>query len=244
MPVLSGNQADCANFNGQIGLIEQYCDKLDPNTFGGVVTNGSISALSGLRDRLALSEISAPIQAGNSGGPLLDTNGSVVGVITASLGSRSRDVPQNVNFALKTDVAPDLPRFAGVPIETSSGGRDLSVADIGEKARAFSVLSTASADRKTRYAQRVTLRAATPSALSSSLRAWPSGRNTVHVDGDVDVERAPAHREGGIFDAKFGPSKAPVRSKPQLPQCQKLPPPCVGRTSVPEPAAAILLVLR
>ena len=29
---------------------------------------------------------------------------------------------------------------AGVPIETSSGGRDLSVADIGEKARAFSVL--------------------------------------------------------------------------------------------------------
>ena len=29
---VSGNQADCANFNGQIGLIEQYCDKLDPNT--------------------------------------------------------------------------------------------------------------------------------------------------------------------------------------------------------------------
>lgn len=29
---VSGKQADCANFNGQIGLIEQYCDKLDPNT--------------------------------------------------------------------------------------------------------------------------------------------------------------------------------------------------------------------
>ncbi|MEQ1915596.1 MAG: hypothetical protein ABL856_02600, partial [Gallionella sp.] len=29
---VSGKQGDCANFNGQIGLIEQYCDKLDPNT--------------------------------------------------------------------------------------------------------------------------------------------------------------------------------------------------------------------
>ena len=107
---------------------------------GGVVTNGSISALSGLRDDSRYLQISAPIQAGNSGGPLLDTNGSVVGVITASLGSRSRDVPQNVNFALKTDVARTFLDSAGVPIETSSGGRDLSVADIGEKARAFSVL--------------------------------------------------------------------------------------------------------
>ena len=107
---------------------------------GGVVTNGSISALSGLRDDSRYLQVSAPIQGGNSGGPLLDTAGNVVGVITASLGSRSRDVPQNVNFALKTDVARTFLESAGVPIETSAGGRDLSVADIGERARAFSVL--------------------------------------------------------------------------------------------------------
>lgn len=107
---------------------------------GGVVTNGSVSALSGLRDDSRYLQISAPIQGGNSGGPLLDTTGSVVGIITASLGSRSRDVPQNVNFALKTDVARTFLDSAGVPIETSAGGRDLSVADIGERARAFSVL--------------------------------------------------------------------------------------------------------
>jgi S1-C subfamily serine protease len=107
---------------------------------GGVVTNGSVSALSGLRDDSRYLQISAPIQAGNSGGPLLDTNGNVVGVITASLGSRSRDVPQNVNFALKADVARTFLESAGVPIETSGAGRDLSVADIGERARAFSVL--------------------------------------------------------------------------------------------------------
>ncbi|MBI3199543.1 MAG: trypsin-like peptidase domain-containing protein [Rhodospirillales bacterium] len=107
---------------------------------GGVVTNGSISALSGIRDDSRYLQISAPIQGGNSGGPLLDTAGNVVGVITASLGSRSRDVPQNVNFALKADVARTFLEAAGVPIETSGSSRELSVADVGEKARAFSVL--------------------------------------------------------------------------------------------------------
>ena len=56
------------------------------------------------------------------------------------MAARGGDLPQNVNFALKTDVARTFLDSAGVPIETSSGGRDLSVADIGEKARAFSVL--------------------------------------------------------------------------------------------------------
>ncbi len=107
---------------------------------GGVVTNGSVNALTGFRDDSRYLQISAPIQGGNSGGPLLDTAGNVVGVITASLGSRSRDVPQNVNFALKADVARTFLESAGVPIETSGSSRELSVADIGEKARAFSVL--------------------------------------------------------------------------------------------------------
>lgn len=107
---------------------------------GGVVTNGSVSALSGFRDDSRYLQISAPIQAGNSGGPVLDTAGNVVGIATSSLGLRSRDVPQNVNFALKADVARTFLESAGVPVETSGGGRDLSVADIGEKARAFSVL--------------------------------------------------------------------------------------------------------
>lgn len=106
----------------------------------GVVTNGSISALSGFRDDSRYLQVSAPIQGGNSGGPVLDTAGNVVGIATSSLGSRSRDVPQNVNFALKADVARTFLAAAGVPAESAGGGRDLSVADIGDKARAFSVL--------------------------------------------------------------------------------------------------------
>ncbi|MDP1963630.1 MAG: serine protease [Reyranella sp.] len=111
---------------------------------GGIVTNGSVSALSGLGDDSRYLQISAPIQAGNSGGPLLDSSGNVVGIVTSSIrdsavARRTGAIPQNINFALKADVARTFLEAAGVPIETSSGGRDLSVADIGEKARAFSV---------------------------------------------------------------------------------------------------------
>lgn len=106
----------------------------------GTVTNGSVSALSGFRDDSRYLQVSAPIQGGNSGGPVLDTAGNVIGIATASLGMRGRDVPQNVNFALKADVARTFLEASGVPVETAGAGRDLSVPDIGEKARAFSVL--------------------------------------------------------------------------------------------------------
>ena len=112
---------------------------------GGIVTNGSINALAGLGDDSRYLQISAPVQPGSSGGPLLDSSGNVVGIVTSSIlesavARRTGALPQNINFALKADVARTFLDSAGVPIETSGGGRDLSVADIGEKARAFSVL--------------------------------------------------------------------------------------------------------
>jgi S1-C subfamily serine protease len=112
---------------------------------GGIVTNGSISALSGLGDDSRYLQISAPVQPGNSGGPLLDSNGNIVGIVTASIresavSRQTGAIPQNINFALKADVARTFLSTAGVPFETSGGGRDLSVPDIGERARAFSVL--------------------------------------------------------------------------------------------------------
>lgn len=112
---------------------------------GGTVTNGSISALSGLGDDSRYYQISTPVQPGNSGGPLLDGSGNVVGIVTSSIreaavARRTGALPQNINFALKADVARTFLEAAGVPIETSGGGRDLRVADIGDRARAFTVL--------------------------------------------------------------------------------------------------------
>ncbi len=77
---------------------------------GGNVVTGNITALAGLGDDSRFLQISAPVQPGNSGGPLFDRNGNVVGVVVAKLNalkiaSATGDIPQNVNFAIKASVA-------------------------------------------------------------------------------------------------------------------------------------------
>jgi S1-C subfamily serine protease len=69
-------------------------------------TDGKISSLSGIQDDPAEYQISVPVQPGNSGGPLCDANGDVVGIIVARLNDMamletSGAVPQNVNYAVK-----------------------------------------------------------------------------------------------------------------------------------------------
>lgn len=68
--------------------------------------NGLINAKVGLDDNTNYLQISVPIQPGNSGGPLLDANSEVIGVISSTLnplGVLARTggaLPQNVNFAI------------------------------------------------------------------------------------------------------------------------------------------------
>jgi S1-C subfamily serine protease len=64
------------------------------------VSQGIINSTIGLHDDPTLLQISAPIQPGNSGSPLLNDKGQVVGVVTSTLRKRGV-VPQNVNFAVK-----------------------------------------------------------------------------------------------------------------------------------------------
>ena len=86
------------------------------------VTTGVISALEGLQGDARTLQISVPVQPGNSGGPLFTANGLVAGVVVASLSAKvlyesSGVLPQNVNFAVRSDyvrtllrqVAPDQP---------------------------------------------------------------------------------------------------------------------------------------
>jgi serine protease Do len=77
---------------------------------GGNVVTGNVTALAGLADDSRLLQISAPVQPGNSGGPLLDRRGNVVGIVVSKLNalriaSATGDIPQNVNFAIKASVA-------------------------------------------------------------------------------------------------------------------------------------------
>ena len=76
-------------------------------------TEGSVSALSGLQGEAALLQMSVPIQPGNSGGPLVNERGEVVGVVTSTAAVRAffavtGTFPQNVNWAVKADFARPL----------------------------------------------------------------------------------------------------------------------------------------
>ena len=69
-------------------------------------TFGRVNALSGVGDDERFLQIDVPIQPGNSGGPLFNSRGEVVGIVTATLDdietlANAGVVPQNVNYAVK-----------------------------------------------------------------------------------------------------------------------------------------------
>jgi S1-C subfamily serine protease len=71
------------------------------------VAQGLISNSSGIDNDPRMFQVSIPIQAGNSGSPLLDSNGRVIGVVTSTLSGKAMlkttgSLPQNVNFATKS----------------------------------------------------------------------------------------------------------------------------------------------
>lgn len=81
-------------------------------------TEGTISALSGPGGEQTFFQISVPVQPGNSGGPLLNERGEVIGVIAASAAvaaffRATGTLPQNMNWAVKSDYA--APMVAELP---------------------------------------------------------------------------------------------------------------------------------
>jgi hypothetical protein len=105
---------------------------------------GNVSALAGLGDDPRFVQISAPVQPGNSGGPLLDASGHLVGIVTAKLNAAqvarmTGDIPQNVNFAIKAEVARAFLDGKGLSYNTAASDQQLQPADVGDMARPFTV---------------------------------------------------------------------------------------------------------
>jgi S1-C subfamily serine protease len=71
-------------------------------------TDGRISAKSGIDGDITTYQITTPIQPGNSGGPLFDSeSGNVIGIVSSTL---NRDIydAENVNYALKSNLLKNL----------------------------------------------------------------------------------------------------------------------------------------
>jgi S1-C subfamily serine protease len=75
-------------------------------------SQGVINAVTGMMDDPTFFQISVPIQPGNSGGPLFNEQGEVIGITTASLSLWAADamgaIPQNVNYAIKSSFVKNL----------------------------------------------------------------------------------------------------------------------------------------
>lgn len=109
------------------------------------VTTGTVSALAGPGNDSRLLQISAPVQPGNSGGPLLDEGGRVIGVVVSKLDALkvaeiTGDLPQNVNFAISGTVVRAFLEGQGVAYTTAASTKPLSTAEIAEAARGFTVV--------------------------------------------------------------------------------------------------------
>jgi TonB family protein len=110
----------------------------------GNFTNGIVSALSGLRDTRHHLQITAPVQPGNSGGPLLDEAGNVIGVVVAKLDAlrmavATGDIPQNVNFAVSVDALHRFLAKASVPVTTQRLTAKRPTTNIAALARTFTL---------------------------------------------------------------------------------------------------------
>lgn len=110
-------------------------------TSSGNLTTGNIAALAGLRDDHRKLQISAPVQPGNSGGPVFDMRARVIGVVVSKLdalraASITGDIPQNINFAVKTSVVLSFLEAHGIGVDRGDASEDLPVSDVAERARA------------------------------------------------------------------------------------------------------------
>ena len=107
---------------------------------GANVTVGNVSALAGPGDDRRLIQITAPVQPGNSGGPVLDSAGNAVGVVVSRLERAAGGIPQNVNFAVSAGAARAFLDSEGVAYATAPSDESLAPDEVATKATDFTVL--------------------------------------------------------------------------------------------------------
>ena len=111
------------------------------------VTRGNISSVTGIDNDTSIMQISAPIQPGSSGGPVLDMSGNVVGVVSSKLNElavakATGSLPQNINFAIKSLTLQIFLDTHGIDYKLENSDTKLETADIAEEAQEYTVRVT------------------------------------------------------------------------------------------------------
>ena len=116
--------------------------------FSPKVTKGVISSMRGIHDDIRMYQIDAAVQPGNSGGPLADESGNIVGVVVARISDSvvaetTGALAQNVNYAVKKSYAIaflDNEPHASKQIQTAKDNKEIPFEEAVERIRKATVL--------------------------------------------------------------------------------------------------------
>jgi hypothetical protein len=98
-----------------------------PSSMGNEIklTNGLISSRSGFQGDMSCYQISAPVQPGNSGGPVFDSNGNVIGIVNSRHAGAD-----NASYAIKATYLDELlrlmPQRSAIPQNSQLAGKPLT----------------------------------------------------------------------------------------------------------------------
>lgn len=177
------------------------------------ITTGNVNALAGIRNDTRYIQISTPIQPGNSGGPVVDRNGYLLGITSATLSKKTADeigiTAQNVNFAIRASVA-DLflqsQSLVAQAADMTENPSDLSTADLADRVTpsVFQILCYPKADA------RVAITAAAPNSIQTQPPASSVNLPTDDAATDQRLLEVPLARSGFVRHPK---GIAPIKSR-------------------------------
>lgn len=93
------------------------------------LTNGIVSSRTGYQGDVSTYQMSAPVQPGNSGGPMFDSKGNVIGIVVAGVPGA-----ENVGYAIKTSYLKILIESAGLNIKFPANNT-ISTLSLAEKVK-------------------------------------------------------------------------------------------------------------
>ena len=100
------------------------------------VTAGIVSAVRGLSDDSGQFQLDAAVQPGNSGGPIYDSGGNIVGVVVSQLNKRAfGSLVENVNFGVKASTVRQFLVSNGLPLKKSQRIEEKSTEQLAEIAQ-------------------------------------------------------------------------------------------------------------
>lgn len=108
-------------------------------------TDGSVSSLFGLNRNTSEFQITAPIQPGNSGGPIISENGDVIGVIVyrlddSAISDQTGTLPQNMNYGIKGYILRNFADLYNIEYVASRKSATKSARSIARNAESSTVL--------------------------------------------------------------------------------------------------------